>query len=299
MRNEMKKHAYLVMAHNQYDILITTLRLLDHDNNSFYIHIDRKSNNVPWDEIKGATKKSKIIFVDRISVNWGGYSQIQCTMNLLKNAVKGNYDYYHLISGVDLPIKTKHQILDYFENHENVQYVHFEQSQMQEKYLDRIKTWYIFQEGAKNHKTCAMLGKCLKKMQAMLRIDRTKRTQEEIQFGASWFSITHSLAKYALEQEPWVHNIFKCGCCVDEMWLQSVIVNSPFKNELVHNAFSGEYMSCLRYVDWKRGTPYVFRISDFQDLITSPYLFARKFDLNVDEKIVSAIYKYLLEKDNQ
>ena len=54
-----------------------------------------------------------------------------------------------------------------------------------------------------------------------------------------------------------------------------------------------DYMSCLRYIDWKRGNPYVFCNEDFEDLVNSPYLFARKFDLNVDAQIVFRIYNHL------
>ena len=50
--------------------------------------------------------------MDRINVQWGGYSQIKCELKLLKSAIEHNYDYYHLISGVYLPLKTQ----DYIHN---------------------------------------------------------------------------------------------------------------------------------------------------------------------------------------
>ena len=39
----MSKHAYLVMAHHQFPLLQTTLRLLDDPRNDFFIHIDKKA----------------------------------------------------------------------------------------------------------------------------------------------------------------------------------------------------------------------------------------------------------------
>ena len=48
-----------------------------------------------------------------------------------------------------------------------------------------------------------------------------------------------------------------------------------------------------RYIDSNRGGPYVFRKEDFNDLINSEALFARKFDLNVDREIVDMIFEKL------
>ena len=38
-----KKHAILIMAHNQFEILEKLMTQLDHERNDIYIHIDRKS----------------------------------------------------------------------------------------------------------------------------------------------------------------------------------------------------------------------------------------------------------------
>ena len=39
-----KKHAILIMAHNQFEILEKLMIQLDHQRNDLYIHIDRKSH---------------------------------------------------------------------------------------------------------------------------------------------------------------------------------------------------------------------------------------------------------------
>ena len=40
----MKKHAYLIIAHNNWKILERLLILLDDNRNDIYLHIDRKSD---------------------------------------------------------------------------------------------------------------------------------------------------------------------------------------------------------------------------------------------------------------
>ena len=72
-----------------------------------------------------------------------------------------------------------------------------------------------------------------------------------------------------------------------------LIENSEFKNNLYFPNEDSDYRSCMRHIDWKRGNPYVFKIDDFDELINSPCMFARKFDINTDRKICEKIFNYL------
>jgi len=292
----MKRHAYLVLAHNQYEILQTTLQLLDHKQNDFFIHIDKKSAENPTQELRGVLKESKVIFLDRRSVNWGGYSTIECVMHLLKEALLGEYDYYHLISGVDMPIKTRETILEFFEENEDIQYIHFEQKTIREDCLKKVKTYYWLQEYAKNNRFIYIVGRCLTKLQEAMGVNRIAKATFEFQFGALWFSITKDLADYVVQREAWVKKHFQNTLCADELFLQTLVVNSKFKDKLPETAYTGDYNACLRHIDWKRGNPYVFVEADFQELVESPQLFARKFDLGKDREIVMKLKNYLVER---
>jgi len=294
---KVKKHAYLIMAHNQYEILQTTISLLDHEQNTFFIHIDKKSKDNPVQEIQSTAKKSTIVFMERTSVNWGGYSTIKCVINLLKEALKGDYDYYHLLSGVDIPLKTKTEILDFFEKQKDREYIHFEQEQIQEKYLKRVQTYYWFQEYAKRNRFIHIMGRIFTKIQTLMGIDRVSKQTFEFQFGALWFSITKSLAQYVVKKEKWIEQNFKYTCCADELFIQTLVINTEFKKKLPEKAFTKDgYISCLRHIDWKRGNPYVFRDDDFDELITSNCLFARKFDITKDKVIIERLKLYLDEE---
>lgn len=65
------------------------------------------------------------------------------------------------------------------------------------------------------------------------------------------------------------------------MFLHTVVQNSPYKENIVNNS--------LRFIDWERGKPYTFTIEDYDMLIHSPDLFARKFDENIDSDIIDLI----------
>ena len=62
-----------------------------------------------------------------MKVNWGGFSLIKCELRLLKAAVMSDTEYsrYHLISGLDLPIKSQDYIHAFFKNNCN-EYIRFD-----------------------------------------------------------------------------------------------------------------------------------------------------------------------------
>lgn len=112
----MNKHAYLIMAHNNIEQLIRLVRVLEDERNDIYIHLDSnvKDRNFLKQELK--SDYSKIELIERLNVNWGGFSQVRCELNLLKAAVMSDIEYsrYHLISGADLPIKNQDYIHAFF-----------------------------------------------------------------------------------------------------------------------------------------------------------------------------------------
>lgn len=102
------------MAHADWDLLKTLVSLLDYELNDIYIHIDAK---VPAESIPAiACSRSNLYVLERrIPVAWGDISQIEAEYMLFEAAYnKAPYSYYHLLSGVDLPIKTKEQIYSFF-----------------------------------------------------------------------------------------------------------------------------------------------------------------------------------------
>ncbi len=103
---DMNKNAYLIMAHNEFHMLKKLLTELDDERNDIYIHIDKKTKYVDESVIASWVKKSGVIFIPRMRIYWGHISIVKCELNLLRAAVKGNYHYYHLLSGVDFPLKS-------------------------------------------------------------------------------------------------------------------------------------------------------------------------------------------------
>ncbi len=289
-RNDMKKHAYLIMAHTQPELLKKLLILLDDERNDIYLHIDSKAENFPMEEIAGVLRKANCIFTERTDVKWGSYSQINCEMVLLKEAVKSEYAYYHLLSGMDLPIKSQDEIYQFFQTYDGLEFVDEDMPKISEAALSRVRFSHKFY--GKAGSAGDILGALETKAQRLLGADRTKKYSDIVfQKGRNWFSITHGLARLTVEKEPWIREVFGQSLCGDELFLQTVARNSEFAKKICNPNTMPEIPD-TRYIDWNRGSnnnPYIFRESDYEELKAARGLFARKFDLCVDEKIVDRL----------
>jgi len=113
----MGKHAYLILAHDRFGQLEQLLSCLDHERNDIFLHVDKKSS-YDSESLCRAVSHSGLYFTDRIKVSWGAFSIVEATFLLLEMAVKqGEYDYYHLLSGRDLPLRPQEEIHAFFDNH--------------------------------------------------------------------------------------------------------------------------------------------------------------------------------------
>lgn len=274
----MEKHAYLIIAHNNFEMLKKLIHTLDDDRNDIYIHIDKKVKNVDFNDISIAAEKSKVMFVNRTKIAWGGYSMVQAELNLLKSATPEHYSYYHLLSGVDMPIKSKDYIYEFFNKHKGTEFIHFSDNEFNEKIKTRYMTYHFLQDYCGSKKNIIrVLEILIVRLQQLLHVNRTKNNNMKFCGGSQWFSITDELACYVLSNEYLIKKNFRFMLIPDEIFLQTIVYNSKYFKNVYDNTFTTDYHSCLRYVDWKRGNPYIFNINDFEELINTDHLFGRKF----------------------
>lgn len=121
------KQAFLIIAHNQFNLLKTLVQLLSSDERcDVYVHIDKKSQIPCWLSDTTGLGKNVFLLKKRVDNRWGDFSQIETELELFKSAYNhGPYTFYHLLSGVDLPIKPIGEILNFFEKHKGKEFVGF------------------------------------------------------------------------------------------------------------------------------------------------------------------------------
>ncbi|MGN1328897.1 MAG: beta-1,6-N-acetylglucosaminyltransferase [Eubacterium sp.] len=286
-------HAYMIIAHNQFELLEKLILSLDDKRNDIYIHIDAKVKDFDFEHFKSITKYSKVHFTDeRVSVTWGDFSQVKCEMILLKNAVNGEnsnnpYTYYHLISGSDLPIKSNDEIHSFFDENNGKEFVHYSSNEVSESSVLRIKYYHLFRK--KRNLFTKILAQIALRVQILFGVDRLKNTDIKVQKGCNWFSITGDFARYIVENQERYEKVFSYSYCCDEVFVQTMAESSKFKNNLFMPNCNDNHFACVRLIDWNRGNPYVWRKEDFDIIKSSSCMFARKFDLDVDSEIVDEI----------
>lgn len=287
-----KKHAMLIMAHTQFDILEKLMRQLDHGRNDLYIHIDRKSRGVDLEHFSHICKKSKVVFIPRMSVHWGDSSQVECELRLLEAALSSGeeYLYVHLLSGTDLQIKTTDQIHDFFDKNPEKQFIALRNTVSG---LNGLSRYYFFLPLRSYNKYIAKgLDLISVFIQKILKVNRLKKVNYPLCKCQQWFSITGACAAYVLGQKDFIKKFVKYTCCADEMFLGTVIVNSRFREQIYEPYRSpGGHMRLIDRDRAEGASPHTLTMADWKMIEQCPYFWARKFDMNRDAEIVDRVFE--------
>lgn len=273
--DKRNKHAYLIMATGHYEELCELLKALDYIDNDIYVHIDAKDSNIPKRKLETCCCQSNLFFIPRIKVTWGGSSQIDCILLLLKCAVKKEYSFMHLLSGVDYPVYSQEVIHAFFSEHEGENFIH--------KRLDayntpnfrmRYEQFHLLQDvlvGKKRNffKYLDFLSCYIQKIIGVRRFHK-----QNMALSSTWFSISSELAKYLVSKSDQIHKKYLFTYCCDEVFLLSEILDTKFVDTLS----SYDY---LRFLEWhrfsKRDTsPRALTINDYEKIMSSNCFFIRK-----------------------
>lgn len=292
----MEKHAYLIMAHKNEQQLLNLVQLLDDKRNDIYLHLDKslKNQEVIIAKIRKSVHDSRLFFLESQRLGWGDFSLAKMQICLINKAVKsGNYLYYHLLSGLDMPLKSQNEIHHFFKEHEGQEFVNFESKKIKQEHLERLQYFYLFKN--KQNKWVRKFNKISIRFQKKIKINRLKKNNITYAKGAQWFSITQGFAMYMSENFFKIEKSLKFSFCSDEIVTQTFLMNSVYRERLFDATYTDNKESIVREIDWNRGKPYVYRVEDYLELKNSKNLFARKFDEKVDSEIIKKMTKRLRE----
>ena len=283
------KFAYMIMAHHRPDVLEQLLTDLDDERNDIFLHIDKKSNAIDEQTIKKCVKKARIILIKRISVYWGDYSIVKCILNLLEAAVEyGYHDYYHLLVGVEFPLKTQDYLHKFFEANRGKEFIGFDNHS--KNFTDRIKYYHLFAKDARSkYKYQHFLYRINKKLlvlQKKIHLNRLKEKDSYYKKGYMNWSITHDLALLFISEGKKQLKTYRYSSCSDELVFQTITYNSTFYNNVYD--INDEYHSCMRITTWV-DPKNQFHMKDVDMLLSSGKLFARKFDTDDAVQIIKEI----------
>ena len=272
------KHAYLILAHGSYALLQRLVSAIDDERNDIFIHIDRKQTELPRLQVKCG--RLFLLDAERVSVFWGDVSVVAAEFALMAFAHKhGDYVYYHLLSGVDLPLKSQNAIHDFFETHHGKEFIGFyDGADLSASLVRKVQRYHLFAQDFRGSGLVFLAKRIVRaftiRIQELLGIKR----HPNIHFakGTQWWSLTGSLIEYLLAKEDEILSLYRYTFCADEIAIQTYVYNSPFMAQVF--APEDEAKSSLRHIGWRDGALYDWTRADYEDLKRSTALFARKFN---------------------
>lgn len=281
------KHAYLIIAHNEFEVLKRLISALDHEANDIYVHIDAKVKAFPQ---LYCTKSRLYMLTKRVDVRWGDVSQLHSEYALWEEAyAHGSYAYYHLVSGTHLPLKSQQEIRGYFDSVKGSSVLSPMYTNEYEIDL-KIRQYNLFTHtfNSTNNVVKAFsqfFWRVSRRMQKILGIKRYKR--QTFCKASNWVSLTQEAVEYMLSKKNDILKKYRYTWCGDEFFVPSELSQSYLRDKIV-------YVDNILRTDFAGSTPRVYAAADYDMLVSSDCLFARKFsdrELEVVDRLMEHINK--------
>ncbi|CEG28636.1 beta-1,6-N-acetylglucosaminyltransferase [Bacillus sp. B-jedd] len=281
--------AYILQIHKNPDQVNKFIQqLIADDQADVFVHIDRKN----YENMNRKILKNPHVKVLRQSVNceWGDIGQVDATLLLLKEVItsQNDYDFVCLRSGQDLLVKDGFKSL----LTENRGKIFMNYRKMEDQHLGFMRMKWP--KTARRRYTAAHPIRLYRRLlltfysKGLNLTPNTNNWPKEYSFykGSQWFSVSFEAAKYMmnfLEDNPWYYTFFEHTLVPDESFFHTLIMNSPYKHAVINN----NHM----FLKWgetlgERNSPQNLSVADIQAIEESNDYFARKFDENIDSRVI-------------
>lgn len=275
--------AHLLMAHKDAPQVERLIKALQHKGADFYLHVDKKSNQ---DEFLYLDKINNVIFTKTHNhIRWGGYSitktVIECTKEIVRSGKK--YDFINLISTQEYPIKPVETFIDFLAENKGACFLEYEDanSDWWKHAIHRINEYHLTDETFKGR---YFIQKIINKI-----LPKRKFPLPYNLYGGprgTWWTISMECAEYLvtfMDNHPDLQNFCYFTWGSDEFLIPTIIMNSPFKSQVINNN--------LRFIDWSLGgsNPKILTEEDIEALKKTDRFIARKFDIKKDTKILDLL----------
>ncbi len=289
----MNRHAFAIMAHDQFELTESLIKLLAHPRAASVLHL-----NV--DNVAGVLHRHPTLaraqLIPRVRVQWGAYSLLTVQLRLLRAALDAGCDYVHLLSGKDLPLAPVSDILDFVDSSDGTEFIHINASAHTDQVSERVSRYWsarLLRGKVERGPWGAALRapqRGLVTAQGLLGVNRSLQWGRTVSSGSTWFTVTAELAQHFVDHETWANQHLRKTFVPEEFFYATMAMHSARRSHIDPGV--SDYDANLRHIRWRprnRGHPHTWRMKDWPELASSPNMFARKFDLTVDRDIVNAV----------
>ena len=280
------KHAYLIMAHHEFVVLQELIDAIDDERNDIYIHIDGKVKELP--HLK-ASKSRLTLLGERIKTIWADVSMISVEYLLFRTAFEqGEYGFYHFISGVHYPLKSQDEIHTYFDKRSGIS-VLSPMGSTQDEIEMKLGFYHFFLKHLiSRNRLVNKLYHILWRIS--LGVQQKMGMKRDVSYvrnkAANWCSLSDEAVREVLRQEKQMLRRLRHTFCQDEFLVPAVLANAGLPV-----AFEEKFL----YAVFTPYTPKVLTENDFDDLMKSECLFARKFSARQSMRLIQRIKSTFLD----
>ena len=284
--------AFLVMAHNEPDLLRLQLERLTQDFD-VYVHTDKKAERL----LSGSfPSSSRIRRISSHRTPWGTTNFLRAELELIRTAMIRGYDRYVLVSGQCVPLKSNRDIRDVLWKTRAAEWIGSRKLESPEDdgFLQRVKRvyWHApWRYRGIRKRLYWIVEYALEFFYRFLSHPRVLKG--DFYFGETWFALNHQSLERALrfgEEDADFSSAFRGARLSEELYLQTALrrVGTP----------DAHFLPCISYTDWEKGpeTPRVLDMSDYEKIMASSHLFARKFTWAKSRELVERLYQETASK---
>jgi hypothetical protein len=290
------------MAHDHFTLTESLVRLLEHPRTFVVLHlnVDNVAEVIEQHPVLASAR-----LIPRIDVRWGQYSLLKVQLNLLQAALEEGFDYVHLISGKDLPLRPVEDIMDFIDAHDGTEFLAINPPKRATEVRPRVGRYWSERllegkvMGGPRGMALRAMQKASVSLQGGVGIDRTRRWGHEIQTGEAWCSVTSALARHFVDHMEWADHHLRKTFVPEEFFWATMACDSPRREYVEREA--PPYYANLRHISWQEGAPghpHIWRMADLPELAASPNMFARKFDPSVDSEVVEEVIRMASRRES-
>lgn len=276
------RQAILITAYRDLSQLRRLVEYFD-DDFELFIHLDKKCQK----DYRFLQERPHTHLYRQYKIAWGDINHLYAILLLVKEAyAHKDLEYFHLITGSDYPIPLLDEFKSFCEEHRHENFVeHFplpHDDWGNEGGLNRIQYYWL--QPSYRVKHGRLIEKSIK-WQRWLGIRRRFRYfNGKIYGGGTYWSVSREAVGEALEylyEHPDYLRRFRMTSIAEEICLPALWagIDMPMQNDY------------KRYIDWggDGGNPQVLTEKDYERIIASGALFARKMESGTSDKLIEML----------
>jgi hypothetical protein len=282
------KQVFLIQAHKDLGQLNALVEQLRDDDFLVYISLDRKSAIDPAAVDPRARQVRK-----RVDVHWGTFSQVQAALNSLAQIVAEvpEFDKVLFLSAQDFPLLSNTALkaaLAGLRGRELIDTVAIGPAPGQWNADHRYRYFYRDRDPAPVRLACTLINKAMRAGGLMRHIPGGLAPYG----GSSWWALSRACVCAVLERvrrQPGLVRFFRSAACPDELFFQTLVMNSPFRARVLAQNF--------RYVQWPENgarNPKILDEGDFARILAARQAGGAHFCRKIDVHASAALVPHLL-----